>query len=437
MDWYIVLILLFSSVLFLMIIGIPVAFSFLIVIIVSAPLVWGLEGGMSQVILSLGGSLMNFSLLPIPLFILMGEIISSSRIAPEMIDAIDKWIGRIPGRLSILAVAAGVLFSTLTGTSLASTAMLGGTLVPEMENRGYKKPMSIGPILGSAGLALMIPPSSLAVLLGAIAEISIGALLIAIIIPGIIMALLFVVYIIVRCLLQPDLAPVYNLPPVSLTEKLSSFVRYILPVGFIIFMVVGVIYFGVATPTEASATGALSCLIYTAFLGRLNVDMLRRSLSGTIKITIMIYMIVSASELFSQLFSYTGAAEGLVDFVLGLDTNRIIILLGMQFVVFMLGMFLNAQAIMMITLPVFMPIIYTLEFNPIWFGVIFLLNVEIGAMTPPFGMGLFVMKGVAPKGTTMGDVIRASVPFLLLNFLTMAILIAVPDTTLWLVRTMN
>lgn len=437
MDWYFSLLLLFCGILFLMIIGVPVAFSFLTVVIISAPLIWGLEGGMSQAVLSLCDSLMNFSLLPIPLFILMGEIVFNANIAPQMIEALDKWIGRVPGRLSIIAVAAGVLFSTLTGTSLASTAMLGGSLVPEMVNRGYKKSMSIGPILGSGGLALMIPPSGLAVLLGAIGEISIGRILMAIIIPGLIMAVLYGGYIIFRCIMQPSLAPPYDVPPVPASEKMMSLVRYILPVAFIVFMVVGVIYVGAATPTEASATGAFSCLLYALVLGRLKRVVVVKSLIGTMKITVMIFMIVSASQLFSQIIAYTGAAGGLSDFVLGIDAHRIVILLGIQCVVFILGMFMNAQAIMMITLPVFMPVIYTLKFDPVWFAVIFLLNIEMASTTPPFGLGLFVMKGVAPKGTTMGDIIRSAVPFLVLDVVAIAVIIIFPGTALWLVETMR
>ena len=222
MDWYIFLSILFGSLLVTMLMGIPVAFGFLIIILVGAPLTWGLFPGMNQVILSISDNLMNFSLLPIPLFILMGEVIFHSKIAPAMIDALDKWIGRLPGRLSLMSVGAGMLFSTLTGTSIASTAMLGGTLIPEMENRGYKKPMCIGPILGSGGLALLIPPSGLAVLLGAIGEISIGRILIAIILPGVILGLLMAGYIIIRCLIQPSLAPTYHVDTIPISEKISA-----------------------------------------------------------------------------------------------------------------------------------------------------------------------------------------------------------------------
>jgi tripartite ATP-independent transporter DctM subunit len=437
LEWPLFLLILFGSLLILMLMGIPVAFSFLVVIILGAPMIWGLGPGMSQVILSMSDSLMNFALLPLPLFILMGEVIFQSKIAPDMIDALDKWIGRLPGRLSIMAVAGGALFSTLTGTSLASTAMLGETLIPEMEERGYKKPMSIGPILGSGGLALMIPPSALAVLLGAVGEISIGRILIAIIGPGLLMAILYGGYIIIRCILQPSIAPAYQVESTPLSKKLIHFVKYILPVGFIIFAVVGVIYAGIATPTEAAATGALSCFLFSLVQGRLTWDVMKKSMTGTLRITVMVFMIITGSQIFSQILAYSGAVNGLTEFVLGLPTHRMLILLGMQVVLLMLGMFMNAQSIMMITLPVFMPVVYALEFEPVWFAVIYLLNMEMASTTPPFGLALFVMKGVAPKGTTMADIWSAAMPFLLLDVLAMAIIIIFPQTALWLVQMMH
>ncbi|KPK74325.1 MAG: C4-dicarboxylate ABC transporter permease [Phycisphaerae bacterium SM23_30] len=437
MDWHLFLVVLFGSLLGLMMLGIPVAFAFLIIVIVGAPLTWGIAPGMTQIMFSISANLMNFSFLPIPLFILMGEIIFHSKIAPAMIDALDKWIGRLPGRLSLMSVGAGMLFSTLTGTSIASTAMLGGTLIPEMENRGYKKPMTIGPILGSGSLALLIPPSGLAVLLGAIGEISIGRILIAIIVPGVIMALFYVAYIVIRCMIQPSLAPSYQVEATPLSEKLSATVRYILPVGFIIFMVIGVIYAGIATPTEAAATGALGCYLFALVTGRLTWEVAIKSLNGTVRVTVMLLMIVSTSDIFSQIMSYSGAVNELVDFVLAVPAHRMVILIGMQLILMMLGMFMNSQAIMMITLPIFMPVVEVLEFDTIWFAVIYLLNMEIATMTPPFGLALFVMKGVAPKDTNMTDIWRAAVPFLMMDTLIIVIIMVFPDTALWLVRSMR
>ena len=437
MEWYVFLLILFGSLIFVMGLGLPVAFAFMVIILVGAPLTWGLAPGMTQVIMSISANLMNFSLIPVVLFILMGEIIFHSRLAPLMLDTLDKWIGRIPGRLAIMAVGGGVIFSTLTGTSVASTAMLGGTLVPEMEKKGYKPAMSIGPIMGSGGLAILIPPSGLAVLLGAIGEISIGKILIAITMPGLLLSVYFLIYIIVRCLLDPSLAPPYKVEPTPFMDKVMATFKYILPVGFIIFMVVGVIYLGIATPTEAAATGALGCYLFSLLSGRLSWAVFMKSLKGTLMVSVMILMIVSTADLFSQIMSYSGAVNGLVDFVLAIPAHRMVILIGMQLIVLLLGMFMNAQAIMMITLPVFMPLVKELGFDPVWFATIYLINIELGTMTPPFGLGLFVMKGVAPKGTTMAEIVNSSLPFMFLNIAMMATIMIFPDTALWLVRTMH
>ncbi|MBW8036677.1 MAG: TRAP transporter large permease subunit, partial [Planctomycetes bacterium] len=209
MEWYLILLLLFGGLIILMMSGMPVAFCFMLVNIIGVFLLWGGGVGLEQLILSLGDSIAIFTLVPVPLFILMGEVMFQSGIAINMIDALNKWLGRIPGRLSLLAVGAGTVFSTMSGASMASVAVLGSTLVPEMEKRGYKKAMSLGPILGSGGLAIMIPPSVLAVLVGAIGRIPIGKILIAIILPGLLMAALYATYIILRCRLQPSLAPSY------------------------------------------------------------------------------------------------------------------------------------------------------------------------------------------------------------------------------------
>ncbi len=259
MEWWIVLLIIFGSLIFLMGTGMPVAFCFLLLCIVGAWLLMGGTSGLEQLNLSMYDSVAVFTMLPLPLFILMGDVLFYSGIAPFMIEALDNWLGRLPGRLSLLAVVAGTLLSTLTGASMATVAILGSTLVPEMEKRGYKKTMSLGPILGSSGLAILIPPSGLAVLLATIGKFSVGKFLIAIIPAGLLLAAIFAGYIILRCYLQPSLAPPYQVQNISLSKKLIDTGRYICPVVIVIFLVIGVMIMGIATPTEAAATGALGC----------------------------------------------------------------------------------------------------------------------------------------------------------------------------------
>ncbi len=416
----------------LMMSGMPVAFCFLLVIIIGIFLFQGGAPGLRMLIMSFEASVGRITLLPLPLFVLMGEVMFRSGVGILMIEALDKWLGRLPGRLGLLAVGSGTLLSTLTGTSLATTAMLGSVLTPRMEERGYKKPMSLGPILGSGGLALMIPPSHLAVFLGLVGLISIGKLLIAIIIPGLLMAALYAGYIIIRCWLQPSIAPSYEVPHIPLSEKLTAFAKHILPIGFIIFMVVGVILLGIATPSEAAATGALGTFILAAAHKKLNWDVVKRSLSGTVLIVVMLFLIIATAGAFSQLLAYTGASRGLIELALSLPVAPIIVIIATQVVVLIMGMFMSIGAIIMVTIPLFMPIVHELGFDPVWFGVITLLNIEMATTSPPFGLNLFVMKGVVPADTTMGDIYRAALPFLYCDAIAMALIIIFPAVALWL-----
>jgi tripartite ATP-independent transporter DctM subunit len=412
--------------------GLPVAFCFMSINILGMFFLWGGHSGLRQLTMSLADSVTSFTLVPIPLFILMGELMFHSGIAPSMIATVDKLLGRIPGRLSLLAIGGGIVFSTLSGSSVAAVAMLGGTLVPDMEKRGYSKAMSLGPILGAGGLAVLIPPSSFAVLLGALGNISIGKILIAIIFPGLLLATFYISYIIVRCKFQPTLAPIYEVAPASALSKLIAITRHILPLALIIFLVTGVILLGVATPSEAAACGAIGCVALTLFYRALNWETIKKSLSGTVQVTVMLFMIIVGAAAFSQILAYTEVSRGMIDFAVGLPIPSLFIILAMQVVVLVMGFFMEVVSIMMITIPIFMPVLLALGFDPVWFASIMLLNLEMAMLTPPFGMSLFVMKAVASSEVTIGDICRAAFPFLICHVIVMILLIAFPAITLWL-----
>ena len=432
MEWQFVLLVIFGSLVFLMLTGMRVAFCFMLINVAGMYVYFGGMGGLEHLITSMYSTLNTFVLLPAPLFILMGEVLFHSGIAPLLIETIDKLMGRLPGRLGLLAVASGTLFSTLTGTSLASTAMLGSALTPIMEERGYKKPMSLGPILGSGGLAMMIPPSALAVLCGAIGEVSIGKILMGIIIPGILMAAIYATYIIVRCWLQPSIAPAYEVTPTPISEKLVSAVKYILPVGLVIFLVVGVIFLGIATPSEAAATGSVGAFMLAFLYKRLNWLVLKKSIIGTLSVTGMLFLIIAGARAFSQVLAFSGASAGIAELASELPIAPIFIIMAMQVVLLFLGCFMEVVSIMMVTIPIFLPVAVSLGFSSVWFSIILLLNIEMATTSPPFGLALFVMKGVAPSDTTMGDIYRAALPFLGCDLIAMALLIAFPELALWL-----
>jgi tripartite ATP-independent transporter DctM subunit len=355
-----------------------------------------------------------------------------SKIAPTLIHVIGKWLGKLPGRLALLAVASGTLLSTLTGTSIASVAMLGSTLVPEMEAQGYKKPMTMGPIMGSGGLAMLIPPSALAVLCGAIGEISISRILIGIIIPGLLVAGVMAAYIIVRCVIQPDLAPVYEVQKVPLSEKVMDTVKYVLPQGFVIFAVIGLMFLGIASPSEAAASGAIGTCILAACYKRLTWEVIKKSTTSSLTVTGMILMIIGGAQAFSQILAFTGASAGLAEFATSLPVSPIVIIIAMQLIILFLGCLMDVVSIMMITLPIFVPVVRQLGYDDVWFAITYLINIEIAGISPPFGLSLFVMKGVASKGTTMADVYKAAIPFCLCSLVAMALIIIIPQIALWL-----
>ncbi len=432
MEWPFILLLILGGLLILMATGLPVAFCFMFINIIGAVILWGGAKGLQQLSLSMWESVSTFSLLPIPMFVLMGELMFLTGMGYRMLDAISKWLGRLPGRLALLSVATASLFSVMSGSTTGTTAMLGSLLVPEMERRGYKKSISIGSVMGSGGLAMLIPPSALAILLASLAGISIAKLLIAGIVPGLIIACFYSVYIVGRCYLQPSIAPSYDVEHISMKEKAIVTVKYALPLGLIIFLVLGLIFLGVATPSEAAALGALGTLIISFIYGGLTWKVFGKALTGTMKITVMILIIIAGSKAFSQILAYTGATRSLLTFMLDLPLSPTLLIIVTQLTLLFMGTFMSAVPMMMITLPIFMPLIDVLGFNPVWFGILFLINIEMGQTTPPFGLLLFVMKGVAPKGTTMGDIYKAGIPFLVCDLATMGLIMAFPILATWL-----
>ncbi|MFC2019155.1 TRAP transporter large permease subunit [Chloroflexota bacterium] len=432
MEWWVLLPLILGVLVIIMLTGLPVAFCFLALVTIGAFLVWRGDIGLLQVIFGIKESIAKFILLPVPLFVLMGAVMFHSGVAPNMLNALNKWLGRLPGRLGLLAVAGGTLFATLSGSSSASVALLGSTLVPEMEKQGYKKPLTLGPILGSGGLAIMIPPSGIAVFLAIVAEIPIGKFLIAIIIPGVLMAILYAAYIILRSWLQPSIAPAYDVAPIPLSEKLMSTVKHILPLVLIIFSVLGVMLLGIATPSQAAATGALATVVLSAAYKKLTWPVIKKSLITTVEISVMIFMIIATAKVYSQILATTGASRGMIQFATSLPLAPIILIAGMQVVVIVLGMFMPLGGITMICLPLFVPVVKTLGFDPVWFVVMFLLSVEMGYTTPPFGVNLFIMKGVAPPDSTFGDMVRAALPFLYCDAVALILILIFPQISLWL-----
>ena len=439
LEWYWIMAGLIGSVVFLMLLGMPVVFAFFSVNIAGAFIFMGGEKGMIQLIRSAEESVQSFALLPIPLFILMGEIMFYTGVASRAIDAIDKLIARVPGRLSLVAITGGTIFSSLSGSTIANTAMLSSTLLPEMYKRGYQPQISIGPIVAVGGLAMLIPPSALAVLLGSIARIPIGDLLIASVVPAFMLAGLFFGYIILRCAINPNIAPAYDVGDMSLKERVMPFVIYVLPLMSIFIVVVGSIVGGIATPTESAALGAVASLLAAAGYRRLNWQNFIISVKMTLRFTVMTLFIICGSITFSQILAFSQASEGLIAVVEDAELTPIYLIVAMLAILLFLGCFMDQVSMMMITMPIFMELLDVVEFGfgdrqavQVWFGVLALMMLEISLATPPFGLLLFVAKGAAPAGTTMKQVIVSVLPFIGMAMMVVAILIVFPDLTLWL-----
>ena len=432
MEWYEALALLLGVIVALMAIGMPVALAFLAANIVGAWIFMGGERGIGQLLNNGLGSMTKFALVPIPLFLLMGEIFFHTGLGNRMFTAIDKLLGRLPGRLSYVTVMGGTAFSTLSGSSMGSTALLGSLMVPEMNRRGYKTYMSIGPILGTGGLAIIIPPSALAVLLATLAQIDVGALLIAGVIPGLILAGFYIATIWLQTKIDPSAAPAYDVEPMSLGAKLSLLVREVVPMVGVMVIIITLMINGFITPSEAAAFGALGVLILAAVFRCLTWEAMRKSITGALRVTLMAYLIVFGSATFSQLLAFSGASRGLVNWATSFELAPIAMLLVMFAVLLILGMFMEQISIMLLTVPIFFPLALTLGFDPIWFGLIMLLSLEISFTTPPFGLLLFVMKGVAPPGTTMRDIYTSAFPFIGCSLLVVALLVLFPGLALWL-----
>ncbi len=432
MAWTAAIALLLGLLVGLMALGLPVAFAFLGVNLVGSWVFLGGEAGLVQLARNSMASLATFTLAPIPLFVAMGEVLFHTGVAQRAIAAVDRLVHRVPGRLSVVSILGGTVFSSLSGSTLANTAVLGGLLLPDMLRRGYHPSIAMGPIMATGGIAMLIPPSALAVLLGSLAGISISKLLIAGILPGLMMSALFLAYVVGRCALQPAIAPPEEVAAVRGWARWGPFVRHVLPLLGLFAMVVGSILAGWATPTESAALGSLGAVIAAACYRSLSLRALLTALRETAKISVMILFIIVASVTFSQILAFSGATDGLLRALSGYGLGpgqTVLLLIG---VLLLLGAFMDQVSMVMVTLPFFLPLAAAAGVDLLWLGVLMLIAMEISFMTPPFGLLLYVMKAVAPPRIVMRQVWIAALPFIALELLVLGLLLLFPGLALWL-----
>jgi len=373
------------------------------------------------------------SLASIPLFILMGELLFRSGTMDVLFDSIDKLVGRVRGRQYVLVVVLSAVFGALSGVAMAVAAMLGRAIMPGMQARGYDRDIAAGLIVGGASLAPIIPPSLLAIIVGSIADVSISKLLVAGVIPGLLMGGIFLAYVFARIAFNPGLAPksvAAERGDVTASEQIVALVRT-LPFVIVIFAVMGLIMMGIATPSESAATGVAGALLTAAIYRNLSFKMIWSSLMAAATVSAMILAIMAMSKMFTQLLAFTGATSELVQLVANLDVGPTVMLLIMLAVPFLLCMFIDTIAVILLTIPIYQPVVTGMDFDPVWFWLLFLVNITLGAITPPFGYTLFAFKAVVPD-MTISDVYRATLPFVLLFLTGIGLIIAFPGIATWL-----
>ena len=432
MEWYWILMIIVGSLVLLFMTGFPIAFCFMVVNFAGVYIFCGGEAGVRQFMFDMTASVNNFTLLSLPCFVFMGDIIFETGIATRVINVLLLWIGKVPGSLSIIAVGASTVFGTMSGSSSSSATILGTSLLPEMLKRGYKTSIAVGPIVGASGLAQIIPPSALAIILASVAHISVGKLFMSGYLPGLLEATFYVAYILIRCKLQPELAPAFDAPEYPLSYKIKQTAINAVPVAVIIFSVMGTIFLGIATPAESAAIGALASIFLAIAYKKMSWNLLKKTLFLSLKVSAMVLIIIVGAGTFSRILAFSGAIQSLISLIINADVSPVGVLILMVVIDLILGCFLDANSQIMLVVPVFMPICTTLEIDPIWAMLLVLMCLEIGQTTPPFGLTLFVIKAVAPPQVSMTDVYTSGLPFVCTDICAIALVVAFPGLALWL-----
>ncbi|MEM6464178.1 MAG: TRAP transporter large permease [Pseudomonadota bacterium] len=369
----------------------------------------------------------SLTLVTVALFVLMGEILFRSGTVDILFRSVDTLVGRLRGRLYVVTIGLSTVFGALSGSAVAVAAMLGRSVLPLMQDRGYDVRLSAGTILAGASLAPIIPPSLLAIIVGSLADVSIAGLLVAGLVPGLIFAILTLAYVFLRQ------APIDQQSPVDTSQSPVRAILNTLPFLIVIFAVMGLIILGIATPSESAATGVVGALVVAAIFGRLNAAMLRETISSALTISVVILIIVASAKLFSQLLSFAGATRGLVSLITDLGLNPELTFLIMMLIPLVLCMFIDQIAFMLLAIPIYQPIVAALGFDPIWFWTLFMINLTVGSLTPPFGYTLFALKGANERLST-AQVFGAAWPIVCIFLIGMTVLWAVPGLVTYVPR---
>ncbi len=431
MESSLTLILMFASLILLMLTGTGLAFvlgaiAFLATIFTLGP------QALIVAVLNTFETMTSEALMAIPLYVLMATILQKSQIIDDLYNAMEKWFGNLVGGLAVGTIIICTIMAAMTGIVGAAVAAMGILALPSMLARRYDEPLALGAICAGGTLGILIPPSVVTIVYAITAQISIGQMFIAGIVPGIILATAYCLYILIRARLNPSLAPApENVDDVTWRDKLLSLKTLILPT-LVIFSVLGSIYMGFATPTEAAAVGVFGALLSAAVSGRFKIKILNDAATDTLRVTAMILWITIGARAFISVFVASGGADSVLNFVEELEASRWIVLCAMLGVLIFLGLFLDEIGIILLCVPVFLPIVKTMGFDPLWFGVLFMITAQMAYITPPFGYTLFYLKGVLPPEIGIEKVYKGVIPFFLIQVLILILFAIFPDIVTWL-----
>ena len=411
---------------FLLMIGLEIGWSVGITAVIG--LIWYVDQPISQLAETSFGSLNSFTLTALPLFVFMGGILGNSGINDRLFNAVQKWVGNLPGGLVCSVIAGNAVFGAMCGSTIAATATFGKVAFPVMEKKNYSAKLALGSIASGSILAPLIPPSILLILYGAWQGLSIVDLLAAGLIPGLMLTGLFILSVIIRVKMDPSLAP--PIEKSTWAEKFHAVIE-VAPFVILIFGVLGSIFGGLMTPTEAAGLGAFLSMVLAIGYRRLTLSIVRKSLHETVLVTSFSLFIMAMSSLIAHVFNSAGIIPLIKDFVIALPIGKYGILMLFFVLYLILGCFFDSWSMLFLTFPFVMPVITSLDINPIWWGIVYVMVGEQSTITPPFGLSLFVLKRVVPHHS-MGTVVRGALPFLIPIYINVILLFMFPQLALWL-----
>ncbi|MEH0020388.1 MAG: TRAP transporter large permease subunit [Desulfobacter sp.] len=431
MDPLLITLIMFSSMFLLLLTGFPIAFILGSVGMLSGLIFWG-PFSLELMYFATMEVMRNWVLIAVPLFLFMGYVLHESGVADDLFDAVVKWGGGLRGGLGMGTIVICAIIAAMAGISGAATLSMGVIALPAMLSRNYDKKIAVGLVQAGGALGFLIPPSMMMIYYAFISGDSVGRLFAGGVVPGLMLAGMYIIYIGVRCYFQPHMGPGLPLGQrAGLHEKLMATKALLLP-GMVIATVMFCIFTGVTSPTEAAAVGAAGALVCAAVKGRLSWELIRKTSLDTLNLSGFTAWMIMAAVVFSKVYSGLGASAMIRSFITGLDMNPWVILLMMQASFFLLGMVMDDIAILFLCMPIYVPIIKALGFNPVWFAILYVVNMQMAFLTPPYGVNLFYMKAVAPDNVTIGDIYTSVIPFVLIQLLGLILLMMFPGLVLWL-----